>query len=229
MIWSYGVTTVPLRRDTLLPKTLASLARAGFDKPRLFVDGCDETQNWKRQFGLEVTARYPKVDVAVNWILALSELVQREPNADRFAVFQDDFVTYQNLREYLEKVPYPEKSYLNLITQLENEDVSKGKSGWFQASQTGRGAVALVFSREAAAVLLSHRPFIERSQDKKRGRTAIDGGILYAMQSCGWKEFCHNPSLVQHIGHNDSTIGHRIKPTKLFLGEQFDALELLKR
>lgn len=228
MIWSYGVTTVPSRKDTLLPRTLASLAAAGFDQPRLFVDGCDELQNWRRWFGLDATCRYPKAGVAANWILGLAELVQREPNADRFAIFQDDCVTYKNLRQYLEKVPYPDKSYLNLITEYENEDKARNRSGWFEAVQLGRGAVGLVFSREAAALLLSERGFVERAQDKKRGKIAIDGGILYAMQKQGWKEYCHAPSLVQHIGHNASTMGHSIPQAKTFKGEDFDALDLLQ-
>lgn len=228
MIWAYGVTTVPSRKETLLPRTLASLATAGFDRPRLFVDGCDELQNWRRQFGLEVTCRYPKTNVAVNWILALSELVQREPNADRFAIFQDDFVTYRNLRAYLEQCQYPDKGYLNLITQYENEDIARKHKGWFVASQFGRGAVALVFSREAAAVLLSERGFVERSQDVKRGCVQIDGGILYAMQKQGWKEYCHSPTLVQHTGRDASTLGHRIGPVKSFRGEDYDALDFLR-
>lgn len=226
MLWSYGVTTVPGRRETLLPKTLASLAAAGFEKPRLFVDGCDELQNWRKWFGLEVTCRYPVTNVAVNWILSLAELVQRDPNADRFAIFQDDFVTYRNLRGYLEHSPYPEKGYLNLVTQYENEDRARGKKGWFPAS-LGRGAVALVFNREAAAVLLSERGLIERSQDRVKGVKSIDGGIFYAMQKQGWKEYCHAPTLVQHTGQNYSTLGHRIAPVKSFRGEEFDALEFL--
>lgn len=228
MLWSYGITTVPSRRETLLPQTLVSLAAAGFDRPRLFVDGCDDTQSWKREFGLEVTTRYPKVGVAVNWILTLCELVQREPNADRFVVFQDDCVAYRNLRQYLEGVPYPDKSYINLITELENETRARDKSGLFEAVQLGRGAVALMFSREAVAVLLSERGFIERSQDRKRGQQAIDGGVLYAMQKQGWKEYCHAPSLVQHIGHKSSTLSHNIPQAKTFRGGEFDALELLK-
>jgi hypothetical protein len=37
--WAYGITTVPSRLTTLLPRTITSLAAAGFDKPHLFVDG----------------------------------------------------------------------------------------------------------------------------------------------------------------------------------------------
>lgn len=227
MIWNYGVTTVPARRDSLLPRTLASLAAAGFDKPRLFVDGDDNIQSWKQQFGLEVTCRSPTIRTAGNWILALHELTLREPNADRFAVFQDDMIACHNLKLYLEKSRYPDKSYLNLLTELENELMARNNKGWFESNQLGRGAVALVFSREAAAVLLSNQSFIERAQDKKRGHKAIDGGILYAMQQKGWKEYCHSPSLVQHTGVQSTMNNRPFPPSKIFPGEEFDAMSLL--
>lgn len=54
--WSYGVTTVTERRDTLLPQTLASLKAAGWDNPRLFVDGVNGGFD---HFGLPVTYRDP--------------------------------------------------------------------------------------------------------------------------------------------------------------------------
>ncbi len=72
--WAYGVTTVPVREDRLLPKTLASLRAAGFDKPRLFVDGVRNAWDWEQKFGLEVTARWPHVLTAGNWVLSMYEL-----------------------------------------------------------------------------------------------------------------------------------------------------------
>src|SRR5437870_5459108 len=109
MKWSYGVTTVPSRRSTLLPKTLQSLRAAGFGEPRLFIDGCkqDEAVGYSCQFRLPITARDPAVRPAGNWILSLWELYIREPVADRYAIFQDDLITYRNLRDYLEACKYP--------------------------------------------------------------------------------------------------------------------------
>lgn len=111
--WSYGVTTCPLRRENgLLARTLASLRLAGFDTPRVFADGvrAEDAMRWERDLNLEVVGRYPTIFTQGNWSLALSELFIREPTADRYAIFQDDFVTYRGLRTYLEGCYYPDGS-----------------------------------------------------------------------------------------------------------------------
>src|SRR4051812_15694767 len=102
--WACGVTTVPERRGTLLPRTLGSLQRAGFPAPRLFADGVatPEEANWYGQTGC-ATVRCPIVRVAMNWTLGLWELYARQPRADFFAVFQDDVLVCRDAREYVER------------------------------------------------------------------------------------------------------------------------------
>lgn len=233
MKWSYGVTTVPSRRKELLPETLASLREGGFDKPRLFVDGDNDAVSWEREFNLEVTVRHPTIRAFGNWLLALEELYIREPTAERYAIFQDDFVTYRNLRQYLERCKYPDKGYLNLYTFPSNQ---KEQRGWYEGAllnsgpehwQTGRGAVALVFNREAVQTLLMHQHMIERPTSAEGGYKRIDGGVVTAMNKAGFREFVHNPSLVQHTG-KVSAIGNKPHPlSRSFRGETFDALQLL--
>lgn len=234
--WAYGVTTVPSRLKDLLPRTLGSLAAAGFDKPRLFIDGAFplDAQRYRERFNLETTSRGPEVRTAGNWVLSIYELYYREPTADRFAIFQDDMVTYRRLREYLEVVPYPDKGYLNLYTFPSNQGLCPtGKDGrphigWYKSNQYGRGAVALIFSREALVTLLSSPYLAARPQDCTRGHKSIDGGILESMKAAGWVEYVHNPSLVQHTG-TLSSMGN--KPHKLalsFRDEDLDAMDLLK-
>lgn len=239
--WSCGLTCVPERRDSLLPRTLASLAGAGFAarEIRLFVDGERGLPRWLtdlEEAGHPITCRWPKLRTHGNWFLALHELFVREPNADRYAVFQDDFVTYKNLRGYLEAAPYPEKGYLNLYTVPQNQALAppvgltgRQRVGFFASNQLGKGAVATVFSRDAARTLLSHPHMIDRPMDAMRGHEAVDGGIVWALvRYAGWKEFCHNPSLVQHTGEV-STMRHKAYPkAPSFRGEDFDALELIR-
>ncbi len=227
MKWSYGVTTVPSRKDTLLKRTITSLAKGGFDKPRLFVDHLKNAEEYS-SFGLEVTARFPCIQIVGNWTLAAWELYIREPKADRYAIFQDDLVTCLNLREYLEKSEYPEKSYLNLYTFPKNEALADGKKGWHLSDQLGKSAVALVFSHEALMVIFSSTKFIEKAQDHRRGRHCIDGCVIGAMKELGWKEYVHAPSLTQHTGDKSSMKHHKYPPSETFRGENFDALELLK-
>jgi hypothetical protein len=240
MKWAYGVTTVPSRLDTTLPKTLESLRQAGFNSPRLFVDGIESPEPYHK-FGLPITTRYPAIRTASHWVLSLYELYLRECDensqrggglADRYAIFQDDFITYKNLRQYLERCTYPEKSYWNLYTFPCNQmnAPNGGKTaGWYQSNQMGKGALALVFDREAVTTLLQQQYLVVRPQCTKNGFKSIDGGIVTSLRNAGYTEYVHNPTLVQHIGI-ESTIGNindENNTATSFAGETFDALSLL--
>lgn len=233
MLWAYGVTTITLRRETLLPRTLASLKRAGFVEPTLFVDGTKDIEGWEREFGLPVVARSTTIRTYGNWVLALGELLIRNPTAERFAMFQDDFVTYPNLRPFLERNEYPHrKGYWNLYTFPANQELCVTKEGnqvkgWFESNQRGLGAVALVFDKQAVLDLLTHSHMIGRPLSVDRGWRAVDGGIVTAMKKVGYKEMVHNPTLVQHSGLV-SSMGNRKHPLATsYRGEQFDAMTLL--
>lgn len=241
LTWAVGLTTVPARRNDLLPRTLASLKDAGFTVNRLFVDGVhgNIATGWEEQFGTPITPRWPAINVHGNWFLGLGELFTRYPTADRYAMFQDDFVAVRNLRAYLDKCKYPDNGYLNLLTFPHNEayaprDLTVNKNaiaGFYEASskKRGLGAVALVFNRDACMELLGAQHMITRPTDATgRYPKYIDGGIVEGMNKAGYKEYVHYPSLVQHTGQQ-STIGnapHPLAPS--FPGEQFDALSLIE-
>ena len=255
--WAVGVTTVPQRRDGLLPRTLASLQEAGWDRPRLFVDGATnaEAVRYEQEFGLEVTARWPIIRPFGNWSLALAELYIRNPTADLYLVAQDDLRTYLNLRQYLEACPFPEKGYWNLITFLDNEKTVAGTgTGWHESGvqaragkrkhlQTGRGAVALVFNQAGVLELLTGYRMLDRPRNLTKGWRNLDGGVVNTMNAAGFREYVHNPSLVQHVG-TESTLPEMKgitadrsdglprrrweKVAQTFRGEGFDCLELLK-
>lgn len=234
--WAYGVTTVPQRGKDLLPRTLASLAKAGFPQPRLFVDGDSDPLGWERRFpGLEITCRWPALRAYGNWILGLAELFIRNPNADRYAMFQDDLVTYTNLRQYLERCPYPAKGYLNLYTVQQNQELcpvvnGRPQVGWYLSNQRGRGAVALVFDRLSVTTLLGQQSIVQRPLNAHRGFKVIDGGVIDALTPQGWKEYVHNPSLVQHVGEVTTIEGGgvpRYRHSPSFREETLDALTFL--
>lgn len=250
IIWSYGVTTVPQRRDNLLPRTLTSLYRAGWPVPRLFVDGSKDLQGWEKQFGLEVTVRGSNLKTFGNWILSLWELYIRNPLADRFALFQDDVVTYRNTRQYLDRLPYPERGYLNLYTFMENESIPLYKPRGFHEAlplitanaqryhgkqqQGGRSATALVFNRPAVQALLASHVVAGKPCSATYPTNRVDGAVVEALNQAGFREYVHNPSLVQHTGEL-SSMGHNrggksiYEPARSFLGEEYDALELLAK
>lgn len=256
MLWSYGITCVPSRFDTTLPHTLASLAKAGFDKPRLFIDG-----DPRRIIIQECTVRNPKVGPWGNWYLSLLELYIREPVCERYAIFQDDVIAVRGLREYLEACRYPdgkdgrEPGFWNLFTFLNSEWDADMGCGWIQGAvnvsepegqlQCCRGALGLVFNREAVQIILSSRFCVGKAADANRPQTNIDGCVVTAMNMHrrplnpdderrwprGWREYVHGPSLLSHIGTQSSLPTGKVwqKNTELFPGEEFDAKTLVKR
>lgn len=232
MKWQVGVTTVPARKETTLPKTLASLRKVGFEDIRLFVDGCD-FPNIYQGFNCPVTCRpSPPVRVVGNWMMGMWELYVREPLADRYAMFQDDVLCVGNLRQFLERSPYPNQGYLNLITHQQNAVFTHAQPGWQVSNQRGLGACALVFSRDALQIVLGskHMACKPACASKHRSWKYLDGGILEAMRGAGWKEYIHNPSLIQHIGQVSSLDNQNkyLQPIASFPGETFDAIGLLK-
>lgn len=232
MQWAYGVTTVPSRLNTTLPITLKSLKEAGFSEPRLFVDGTDSKAAYDH-LELPITTRYPVIHTAANWVLSLYELYLRNPEADRFAIFQDDIVMCHNTREYLDRFGYgyhSMKFYWNLYSYPNNEDLKPPdkNTGFYPSNQLGKGALALVFDRPALVELIGSQYLTMRPQDMKRGKSSIDGAIVTTMKNANYQEYVHYPSLVQHIGEL-STMGHGAYPTsKSFPGKDFDALTLSK-
>jgi hypothetical protein len=215
--------------DTL-PRTIKSLAAAGFDEPRLFIDG------WygEPQFmGLPVTTRDTPIRLVGNWMAGMWELYTREPKANRFAMFQDDVIAVGNLRSYLEQVPYPEDGYLNLYTFLENTKRDH-KQGWGQSHQRGMGALGLVFDRDALQSLMQAGHMARKPLEANNPRSwkALDGGIVDSLKHFKIREYIHLPSLLQHIGTETSTLGNSPggKPyqgVKSFPGESQNALEYL--
>lgn len=232
MKWAYGVTTVPERAHTLLPRTLTSLGHAGFDAPHLFVDGCTPAQHaeYHSRYGERVTCRGKRVRTAGNWVLSLYELYLLDPAADRYAVFQDDLIACRGLRDYLSVCVWPEKGYLNLYTTLRNWEICPpGHTGWYLSNQFGRGAVGLAFTRQAVHTLLTAKYLVERPQDQHRGHRAVDGGIVESFKAAGWTEWVHNPSLVQHTGERSSMGNNPHRPSPCFRGEGFDAMMLIRK
>lgn len=248
MDWAYGIQTCSQRRGDVLPKTLKSLAKAGFDRPHLFVDGEADGFDWIVEFGLPVTCRWPAVLCVGHWWLSLQELFVRHPFADRYALFQDDFVTYKNLRDYLEQSEYPTNGYCNLYSFMENDQLvkSSSKTGWVETptlptlpgnftTQTGRGAVALVFDQHAITSLLQSPTMVLRPKDETWKHRKVDLSIVTAMNQTGVREYVHAPSLVQHTGMVSTTnLGLDGQPkiakefASSFKGESFDALDLLE-
>lgn len=251
ILWATGVTTCKERRDTLLPGTLDSLEKAGFPQPRLFVDGESDPSWYVSRFGYKpdnITCHYPALRTFGNWITALWELLIRNPLCHRYALFQDDILAVRNLRLYLECAPFPDggqticgqrrRGYLNLFTfpsypPSRNSQLPPphpGHRGWFPSNQLGKGALGLVFDRDGVIQLLgSENHIANRPIDPDRATIKVDGAIVDALKLKGYTEYVHWPSLVQHTGGVQSTLGSNYKHSNAdsFPGTDFDAMMLL--
>lgn len=228
MEWAYGVTTVPARFDMLTNTTLPSLAAAGFDKPRLFVD-CQDDTPLPPYPDLNVTIREENIGTVGNWMLALVELMIRHPHADRYAIFQDDIIMLPNTREYLDKIEYPEDGYINLYTFPVNEKLKHRRNGLYRSNQEGKGATALVFDRAAAFTVATSKHMTNKPMCPRKGKISVDGGIVSAIRQGGKYEYVHYPSLTQHMG-DVSSMGNRRHPKSAsFPGKDYDATKLLEK
>lgn len=226
--WAYGLTAVSKRaNDSTLERTLSSLAAAGFPEPYIFMDGTWVEEVPDNPRFRNITCRKNPIKIYGNFTLGMWELYIRNPTADLYAMFQDDFVTYKNLRQYLEQCEYPKQGYWNLYTFEQNE---KKFDGWYPSNQLGKGAVALVFDRETLLKLLTCDYWTRRPNpdNKDRAWKAIDGGIVCALREQGFKEYVHNPSLVQHTGEHSTLGNKRHGLARTFKGEDFDAMSLVK-
>jgi hypothetical protein len=230
MNWTYAIQGVVERAHTLLLSTVDNLKDAGFDTPYIFVDGANHPTctTLEAKLGLPVTGRLPKANAYNNWALILWELWCRNPEADRFAIFQDDVIVYKNLREYLEWSEFPDKGYWNLYTFPSNQQLCPvGHEGWYASNQLGRGAVGLIFSRAGVQALLKSDRFVNHPAEAYMRERKIDGVVCEALNPQGFLELVHNPSLAQHIG-NETTVDNLPHPKAVtFRGTEFDARELI--
>jgi hypothetical protein len=227
MKWACGITSIPTRQHSLFEQTAKSLYAAGFDSTRLFID---DAQPDERDCGQQITTRWPKIGPLGNWVLGLWELYLRNPEADRYAMFQDDLLICKNTRQYLERIAFPDRGYWNLFTTHHNQELATEERGFYLSNQMGRGALALVFSRDCLLTLFRQKYFLTQPQRMNRN---IDGMVSEALRAVDYKEYVHNPSLVYHTGEV-STMEHLfpdsyIQPNAIsFPGESFDAMECLK-
>lgn len=232
MMWAYGITTTPVRRYKELPQTIKSLASAGFNEPRLFIDGIhgDTTSLDYSRFNLPLTFRSAVIGAMGNWALGMYELYIRAPAADFFVMFEDDLLACDNLKAYLSQCQHlKENAYCNLLTHDCNAARRPHEhNGWYLSDQRGKGAVGLAFSNATVCKLLSSKLFVERFRHPIGKRLATDGAICDALVPSGFKEYVHYPSLLQHTGIESTLKGHKYGPVKSF-NETFDPINLLKK
>ena len=208
MEWSYGITTIAAREHSLFARTKSSLHCAGFQDPVVLVD-----EELKGQ-----------TSALRNWQTLLVHLYLKKPNAERYAIFEDDLLACSNLKIYLSQCEYPKLGYLNLLTHDQNMCLTGNVPGWHKSNQRGRGAVGLVFDNKTLTTLFRTVEFWKRP--KKKNRQCPDGMVVECLREHKMKEYIHYPSLLQHEG-SVSALGHKYGKVHGFKGEDYDPMTLL--
>jgi hypothetical protein len=201
--WAVAVTTAP-RRDATLESCLDALVAAGWDSPRLFLDGTAPLP--QRYAHLPVTWREDSVGAWPSWYFALAELVMHQPKADAYVMLQDDVVLYHraSLREYLERVLWPgiRPGLIALFYTGQGE-----KTGWFEAQGAWHfSAQGLIFPPGIARAFLSDPDVLQTLlAASSETHIPIPEIVHRWVNYRGIDVWYANPSLAQHIG-NSSTI-----------------------
>jgi hypothetical protein len=198
--WAVGVTTAP-RGVATLGLCLESLVRAGWPPARLFVDG--EVAIPEVFANLPRTLREPRIGAWPNYYLALAELLMRNPEAEAYLLVQDDslFCEDGDLREYLERVLWPGKQP-GIASLFCSRAYTQPRAGWYEFEGPWLwGALAFVFSRQAAQRFLADLEVVEHRWSRRRNPLA---DIDWRIGQWAWRSdvpvYYPTPSLVQHIG-----------------------------
>ena len=216
--WAVGITTAP-RQEPTLQRCVESLRFAGWDSPRLFVDGnVDLPSDLKN---LEITHRSPQIGAWPNFFLSLCELYLREPTADAYMMVQDDSLFYRHAesRRSVEEILWPAKRS-GIVSLYCSRAHTDSKSGWHPLKgDLLWGALALIFSREALLEFTSHPQVVRhRIEDLKGGLARIDSLLGQWACHCGFPIHIPTPGLVQHIGQTSSIT----QPSKAFGNRRSD-------
>jgi Glycosyl transferase family 2 len=207
--WAVGVTTAPRARLTL-GWCLDSLARAGWEDARLFVDGDVEVP--RRHARLPVTRHETRLGAWPSYYLALVELLMRQPQADAYLMVQDDVVFYdrEDLRGYLEQALWgvvPGSRRLpGAVSLFSPTGCRRSAPGWHAETPPWTwGAQVFIFPPEslkrlaADPIVLAHR-----FQPGNAGLVDIPGVIGEWAHRCRLPIYCPSPSLAQHIGETST-------------------------
>ena len=230
--WAVGVVTAP-RQEPTLARCLESLAAAGWDAPRLFVEPGAEVP--ARFAHLPATRRESTLGEWPNWLLGLAELYQRAPEADAYLMVQDDTVFSRGVRAFLEADLWPAPR-VGMVSVYCPEPYARPDRGWHPVEQRVglAGALACILPNAAVRSLLCHPEVIEhRRRGVRHGLVDTDGVLGRWADREGLPIYHHSPSLAQHIG-DTSTLwpgapNSGVRHSSNFAGEDFDARDFLPR
>jgi hypothetical protein len=178
--------------------------RAGWDRPRLFIDsGVTIPERFDH---LPLTFRETKLGAWPNYYLALAELLMREPDADAFLILQDDALLHHRhpVREYLEQALWPVDP-IGAVSLYCSKAYTRAAAGWHALEgEWIWGALAFIFSGASARRFLADPAVLEHRTHPEEGLANVDGVIGRWAVRHQLPIYYPTPSLVQHIGEVSS-------------------------
>jgi hypothetical protein len=230
--WAVAVTTAP-RKPATLERSLRSLAAAGFTDVRVFAEPGSTVPKW------DVVAVHERtLGPFQNWRTSLAALRDEKPDAEFYAVFQDDVLYSRGLKEFLESdlwfaddigfvSPYRSEGKKVKGRFIASEKYMDRREPLRERCRLGNGlwgALTYVMPRASVDVLLADEAL------KIRERT-IDLAIHPTLAAKGLRAWYYNPSLAEHMkgaSSLDHGQGRGMNSGKTFRGEEFDCLSLLE-
>jgi glycosyltransferase involved in cell wall biosynthesis len=193
LAWAVGVVTAP-RPWPALAATLAGLGRAGFDQVHVFAEpGSPVPPEWSH---LPITRHRDRLGQLRNFLFAAAALLEQDPAADCYAVFEDDIDPARGLRAWCDGQFWPGGH--GVVSLYTCRVFADDRPGW-QTLNLGRyrtfGALAFVFRGESLRRLLADGVVRRHAAHGTPGADAVVGEWA---QRCGIGIAYHTPSLVQH-------------------------------
>ncbi|HWB11887.1 MAG TPA: glycosyltransferase [Pirellulales bacterium] len=193
--WQVGLLTAPRDAPTI-HQTLSSLHAAGFTPVHVFA----EPGSWIPQTAgdLRVAIHERRLGNLTNFYNALATLLEQAPDADAFAIFQDDVRVAEGTRAWCEAEFWPGGG--GLVSLFTPRPHARPQTGWhllLPGANRICGAQAIVFRRDVLRSFLAD-PLVVRSLHTSRSHDdAIVGGWTARQRlSIAY----HTPSLVRHTG-----------------------------
>jgi len=200
MKWAIAIITAP-RESSRLEATLSSVAEAGWDNPIVVAEPNAPIPASVSQ--LRVLRNPHRLGPHRNFRRAVSVLLEVEPQADAYAVLEDDIQMSASLRAWLDSTgvwPSDRTGVLSLFTAYANHSMQPGWHPCRDVPRRAHGAQAYVFPPRAAIAYLSMPP-----RRMTWGQT--DYWVGWWCRESGYEYWMHSPSFVRHTG-KESTIIH---------------------
>jgi len=185
--WAVGVITAPRPIETLA-RSLASVHRAGWPEVLVAAD-LDHKGCWR------------------NWLEAVKRLTSLYPQADAYAIFEDDVVYCRNLRQYLQHHLWPAAENVALCSVFCPAAYRLQKQGWHEERRWPSGSYlvssqAWILPPQAARAVVSELWHVDTPH-------GTDGHVGQWAEDSGRTVWYHTPSLAQHVADEYSAVGCR--------------------